>query len=103
MTIVIVLGFEILNSCVERMESWSSTFAHQRVREISLIKDAPTGGVLISTVAADRAGVMRFFNSLLGELFYEVPLAYSLIMRVTTNTPSPNYMVEIEKHKKSDP
>ena len=69
MAIAIVLGFEILNSYVERMESWSSTFAHHRIREISLIKDAPTGGVLISTVAADLAGVMMFFNRFLGKFF----------------------------------
>ena len=67
--IAIVLGFEIFNSCVERMASWSSTYTHQRIREIGLIKDAAAGSVLLSAMAAGLVGVMIFFNRLSGELF----------------------------------
>ena len=73
-SIALVLGFEIFNSCVERMASWSpgesehmvatlgKEAAAHRDQEIGLIKDASAAGVLISSVAAGLIGLMIFFH-----------------------------------------
>ena len=81
MSIALVLGFEIFNSCVERIASWSpgeseqmvatlgKGVAEQRDQEIGLVKDAAAAGVLISSVAAGVVGVTLFFSRLLEKLF----------------------------------
>lgn len=78
--IAFVLGFEIFNSCLERITSWPSDAreheaaaggengADQRDKEIGLIKDAAASGVLISAIAAGLVGVMIFSNSFFGRL-----------------------------------
>ena len=67
--ITIVLGFEIFNLSAERMASWASTYTHDRVREIGLIKDAADGSLLIPKVAGCLVGLKVFLNRLWSELF----------------------------------
>ena len=71
-SISMVLGFEIFNSCLERVSSWPQgarehmaevlgrRVSDRRDREIGLIKDAAASGVLISSIAAAFVGLLIF-------------------------------------------
>jgi diacylglycerol kinase len=57
-----VLGFEILNSAVERL---ASKYSAQQDPEIGLIKDAAAAGVLVASAAAAVIGFVIFMSRIL--------------------------------------
>ncbi len=57
-----VLGFEILNSAVERL---ASKYSAQQDAEIGLIKDAAAAGVLVASAAAAVIGFVIFMSRIL--------------------------------------
>ncbi len=67
LAIAAVLGFEILNSAIERLAGRTGA-GSERDAEIGLIKDAAAAGVLVSAVAAAVIGMSIFFGRILAEL-----------------------------------
>ncbi len=57
-----VLGFEILNSAVERL---AAKYSAQQDAEIGLIKDAAAAGVLVASAAAAVIGFVIFMSRIL--------------------------------------
>lgn len=60
-----VMGFELLNTAVERLASKVEPCQDEQVR---LVKDAAAAGVLVSAAAAAVVGLVIFFSRIVAEL-----------------------------------